>query len=42
MIGLVATVMVVVPTLGPADRRLLETGFGWPAIFMFTAVTSGR
>ena len=41
MIGLVATVMVVVPTLGPLIGGLLETGFGWQAIFVFTAVTSG-
>jgi DHA1 family bicyclomycin/chloramphenicol resistance-like MFS transporter len=41
MLGLVATVMVVVPTLGPLIGGLLETGFGWPAIFMFTAVTTG-
>jgi DHA1 family bicyclomycin/chloramphenicol resistance-like MFS transporter len=41
MIGLVATVMVVVPTLGPLIGGLLETGFGWQAIFMFTAITSG-
>src|SRR4051812_21713450 len=41
MLGLVATVMVVVPTLGPLIGGLLETGFGWPSIFIFTAVTSG-
>src|SRR3954462_7109714 len=41
MLGLVATVMVVVPTLGPLIGGLLDTGFGWPAIFMFTAITSG-
>jgi len=41
MIGLVATVMVVVPTLGPLLGGLLETGFGWQAIFLFTAITSG-
>jgi DHA1 family bicyclomycin/chloramphenicol resistance-like MFS transporter len=40
MIGLVATVMVVVPTLGPLIGGLLDTGFGWEAIFLFTAVTS--
>jgi DHA1 family bicyclomycin/chloramphenicol resistance-like MFS transporter len=40
MMGLVATVMVVVPTLGPLIGGLLETGFGWEAIFWFTAVTS--
>jgi MFS transporter, DHA1 family, multidrug resistance protein len=40
MIGLVATVMVVVPTLGPLIGGLLDTGFGWESIFWFTAVTS--
>ena len=40
MMGLVATVMVVVPTLGPLIGGLLETGFGWEAIFWFTAITS--
>ena len=29
MIGLVATVMVVVPTLGPLIGGLLDTAFGW-------------
>ncbi len=41
MIGLVATVMVVVPTFSPLIGGLLDTGFGWPSIFMFTAITSG-
>ena len=40
MIGLVATVMVVVPTLGPLIGGLLDMGFGWEAIFVFTFVTS--
>jgi DHA1 family bicyclomycin/chloramphenicol resistance-like MFS transporter len=40
MIGLVATVMVVVPLFGPLIGGLLETGFGWEAIFLFTATTS--
>jgi DHA1 family bicyclomycin/chloramphenicol resistance-like MFS transporter len=40
MIGLVATVMVVVPTLGPLIGGLLDTAFGWQSIFLFTAVTS--
>ena len=40
MLGLVATVMVVVPTLGPLIGGLLDTGFGWEAIFLFTAITS--
>ena len=37
MIGLVATVMVVVPTLGPLIGGLLDMGFGWESIFLFTA-----
>jgi DHA1 family bicyclomycin/chloramphenicol resistance-like MFS transporter len=40
ILGLVATVMVVVPTLGPLIGGLLDTAFGWEAIFLFTAVTS--
>jgi DHA1 family bicyclomycin/chloramphenicol resistance-like MFS transporter len=40
MLGLVATVMVVVPTLGPLIGGLLDQGFGWESIFLFTAVTS--
>jgi DHA1 family bicyclomycin/chloramphenicol resistance-like MFS transporter len=40
MIGLVATVMVVVPTLGPLIGGLLDTGFGWESIFLFTAISS--
>jgi DHA1 family bicyclomycin/chloramphenicol resistance-like MFS transporter len=40
MIGLVATVMVVVPLFGPLLGGLLDMGFGWEAIFLFTAVTS--
>ena len=40
MLGLVATVMVVVPTLGPLIGGLLDTAFGWESIFLFTAVTS--
>jgi DHA1 family bicyclomycin/chloramphenicol resistance-like MFS transporter len=40
MIGLVATVMVVAPTLGPLIGGLLDTAFGWESIFLFTAVTS--
>jgi DHA1 family bicyclomycin/chloramphenicol resistance-like MFS transporter len=39
MLGLVATVMVVVPTLGPLIGGLLYVAFGWEAIFLFTAVT---
>jgi DHA1 family bicyclomycin/chloramphenicol resistance-like MFS transporter len=40
MMGLVATVMVVVPTLGPLIGGILDTYFGWEAIFVFTAVTT--
>ncbi|MBM3528846.1 MAG: multidrug effflux MFS transporter [Alphaproteobacteria bacterium] len=40
MIGLVATVMVVVPSAGPLIGGVLDTAFGWEAIFLFTAVTS--
>jgi DHA1 family bicyclomycin/chloramphenicol resistance-like MFS transporter len=40
MIGLVATVMVVVPTFSPLIGGLLDTGFGWESIFVFTAITS--
>lgn len=40
IIGLVATVMVVAPTLGPLIGGVLDTTFGWEAIFAFTGVTS--
>jgi DHA1 family bicyclomycin/chloramphenicol resistance-like MFS transporter len=40
MIGLVATVMVVVPLFGPLLGGLLQMGFGWEAIFLFTAISS--
>jgi len=40
MIGLVATVMVVAPTFGPLIGGLLDTGFGWESVFLFTAVTT--
>ena len=40
MIGLVATVMVVVPTFGPLIGGVLDTAFGWQSIFIFSAVTS--
>jgi MFS transporter, DHA1 family, multidrug resistance protein len=40
MIGLVATVMVVVPLFGPLIGGLLDTGFGWESIFYFTAISS--
>jgi DHA1 family bicyclomycin/chloramphenicol resistance-like MFS transporter len=40
MFGLLATIMVVVPTLGPLIGGLLDTAFGWESIFLFTAATS--
>ena len=40
VLGLVATVMVAAPTLGPLIGGLLETFFFWQAIFLFTASTS--
>jgi MFS transporter, DHA1 family, multidrug resistance protein len=40
IIGLVATVMVVVPTFGPLIGGVLDTAFGWEAIFLFTAATT--
>lgn len=40
VLGLVATVMVAAPTLGPLIGGLLETFFFWQAIFLFTAATS--
>ncbi len=40
MIGLVATVMVVVPTFGPFIGGVLDTAFGWEAIFVFTAASA--
>lgn len=39
VIGLVATVMVVVPTFGPLIGGLLDTAFGWESIFFFTAAS---
>lgn len=40
MIGLVATVMVVMPLFGPLLGGILDTAFGWESIFLFTAITS--
>ena len=40
VLGLVATVMVAAPTLGPLIGGLLETFFRWQAIFIFVAATS--
>lgn len=40
MIGLVTTVMVIAPMLGPFIGGLLDTAFGWEATFLFVAVAS--
>jgi MFS transporter, DHA1 family, multidrug resistance protein len=40
MMGLVATVMVVLPTFGPLIGGLLDTAFGWESIFICTAASS--
>lgn len=40
MIGLVATVMVVVPTFGPLIGGVLDTAFGWQSIFIFMFIFS--
>jgi DHA1 family bicyclomycin/chloramphenicol resistance-like MFS transporter len=40
MLGLVATAMVIAPTFGPLIGGLLETAFGWRAIFLFVAAAS--
>ncbi len=37
MIGLVTTAMVMVPMIAPLIGGLLDTGFGWESIFLFTA-----
>lgn len=40
MIGLVATAMVVAPMIAPLIGGLLETAFGWRAIFLFVGIVS--
>lgn len=40
MIGLVATVMVVAPMVAPLIGGILETAFGWTAIFLFVAAAT--
>jgi DHA1 family bicyclomycin/chloramphenicol resistance-like MFS transporter len=40
MLGLVATAMVIAPTFGPLIGGVLETTFGWQAIFLFVAAAS--
>jgi DHA1 family bicyclomycin/chloramphenicol resistance-like MFS transporter len=41
MLGLVTTAMVVAPMLAPLVGGLLDTAFGWEAIFLFIALFSG-
>jgi DHA1 family bicyclomycin/chloramphenicol resistance-like MFS transporter len=40
MLGLVTTVMVVVPMTGPLIGGVLDTAFGWQGIFLFVAALS--
>ena len=40
MLGLVTTVMVVVPMTGPLIGGVLDTAFGWQGIFLFIAALS--
>ena len=40
MMGLVSTVMVVVPMIGPLIGGVLDTAFGWEGIFLFVAAAS--
>jgi DHA1 family bicyclomycin/chloramphenicol resistance-like MFS transporter len=40
MIGLVTTAMVLAPMLAPTIGGLLDTAFGWEAIFLFIALIS--
>ena len=41
MIGLVTTAMVIAPMIAPLIGGILDTAFGWEAIFLFLAVFSG-
>jgi len=41
MIGLVTTAMVIAPMIAPLVGGILDTAFGWEAIFLFIAVFSG-
>jgi MFS transporter, DHA1 family, multidrug resistance protein len=41
MIGLVTTAMVIAPMVAPLIGGILDTAFGWEAIFLFLAVFSG-
>ena len=40
MIGLVTTAMVIAPMIAPLIGGILDTAFGWEAIFVFIAVFS--
>jgi len=41
MIGLVTTAIVIAPMVAPMIGGILDTAFGWEAIFLFLAVFSG-
>ena len=41
MIGLVTTAMVIAPMISPLVGGILDTTFGWEAIFLFIAAFSG-
>ncbi len=41
MIGLVTTAMVIAPMISPLIGGILDTTFGWEAIFLFISVLSG-
>ncbi len=41
MIGLVTTAMVIAPMIAPLIGGILDTAFGWEAIFMFIALFTG-
>ena len=41
MIGLVTTAMVIAPMISPLIGGILDTAFGWEAIFLFLALFSG-
>ena len=41
MIGLVTTAMVIAPMIAPLIGGILDTAFGWEAIFLFIAVFAG-
>jgi len=41
MIGLVTTAMVIAPMISPLIGGILDTLFGWQAIFLFIALMSG-